>query len=116
MPALADQALIDASADMLRAMRDLARSGPDATEDEDRDAWARFDAAEEIILATSATTVGGALAKMRRAVMTEVTADWVEQAIAAGDIAALSRGAETLNGSERLLVQTLCTLELVATR
>ncbi|MHA0333698.1 hypothetical protein [Sphingomonas aquatilis] len=114
MAPAADQQLIDASAEMLRAMRDLKASGADATEEQDRDAWARLDAAEQIILTTPAVTVGGVLAKLRRAVITEVTADWVALAVGAGDVAALSRNSATLHGGELLLVQALCTLEDLA--
>lgn len=99
---------------MNAALRDLAATGPDASVEQDSDTWARFNAAEKIILSTPATTLGGALAKLRRAVTFEVTADWVEKAIAAGDVTTLSARAEELCSSERLLVETLCALELVA--
>lgn len=113
-PSVGDADLIAASDAMLGAVRDIAATGPDATEEQDRAAWERFDAAEEVIVTTPATTVAGALAKLRRAITYEVTDGWVEQAIAAGDVTTLAARAEELSGPARLLVETLCALELVA--
>ena len=102
-----DAILCRAWADYVRAARMLNDTGPDASQEDDAPAWAIMEPADELICATAATTLPGAIVKLRRAILVDSNERWIEEAMTAGDDATLFARAHELDYSERLSVEAL---------
>jgi hypothetical protein len=111
-----DETLLAAWERVKTAERELIASGADATEERDAPAWASWNAANDVVFMAPATTIEGAIVKLRRSILLSATANWATEAIVNDDDDTLFARAEEFEGAEQLTIEALAALMLVSSK
>ena len=108
-----DATLLGAWERMKAAEREMEANGPDAPEDADATAIAVWEAAEDVVSITSATTVEGAIVKLRRSILMTTSGRRSVAAIINDDDTDLFSQAEQFDQPTQLVIEALAALMLV---